>query len=152
VVLLVAQGEEGSWGLVLNRPTAVPLAKLFAGQPGLPRREGVLFAGGPVEAGRVLLLLLRAQRPPEDARPVFADVYLGWSPQALRDSRGIEEFRVYSGYAGWAPGQLEAEIARGDWRLLPAEVPLVFKRQPERLWEELVRRLETPVAVMEDAL
>jgi putative transcriptional regulator len=130
-------------GLVVNRPTAVPLSRLFAGEPGLG--QGVLFRGGPVDSGR-FLLLLRARRPPEGSRPVFADVHLGWSPQAVRDSPGVEEFRVYSGYAGWAPGQLEAEIARGDWRLAPAEAPLVFARHPERLWEELARRLETPVA------
>jgi putative transcriptional regulator len=143
VVLLVHHGNEGSMGLVVNRPTAIPLSRLFAGEPGL--EQGVLFTGGPVEAGR-FLLLLRAGRAPQGSRPVFADVYLGWSPEALRGSSGIEEFRVYSGYAGWAPGQLEAEIARGDWRLAPAEAPLVFVRHPERLWEELARRLETPVA------
>jgi putative transcriptional regulator len=145
VVLLVQHGAEGSWGLVINRPTGVPLAKLFAEEPGLRRQDGILFAGGPVGAGR-FLLLLRARRPPEASRPVFADVYLSWTPPPLRDARGISELRVYSGYAGWAPGQLEAEIARGDWRLLPAEAPLVFERRSERVWEELARRLETPVA------
>jgi len=145
VILLVQHGAEGSWGLVINRPTGVPLAKLFAEEPGLGRQDGILFAGGPVGAGR-FLLLLRARRPPEESRPVFADVYLGWTPAALRDSRGIAEFRVYSGYAGWAPGQLDAEMARGDWHLLPAEAALVFEPHPERVWEELARRAETPVA------
>jgi putative transcriptional regulator len=157
VVLLVQHGAEGSWGLVINRPTGVPLAKLFAEEPHLGRQEGILFTGGPVGAGR-FLLLLRARRRPEASQPVFADVYLGWTPAVLRDPRGISEFRVYSGYAGWAPGQLEAEIARGDWHLLPAEVPLVFEQRSERVWEELTRRVETTVAagrqshVMEEPL
>ncbi len=145
VVLLVQHGEGGSLGLVVNRPTGVPLAKLFAGEPLLARQDGILFAGGPVGAGR-FLLLLRARRPPEGSQRVFADVYLGWSPEALRDARGVTDWRVYSGYAGWAPGQLDAEIARGDWHLLPAEVPLLFEQRPERVWEELARRMETPVA------
>jgi len=145
VVLLVQHEAEGSWGLVINRPTGVPLAKLFTEEPGLGRLDGFLYAGGPVGAGR-FLLLLRAHRPPEESRPVFADVYLGWTPAALRDSRGISEFRVYSGYAGWAPGQLDVEIARGDWHLLPAEAPLLFGRRPELIWEELARKVETPVA------
>jgi putative transcriptional regulator len=149
VVLLVEQGEQGAWGLVVNRPTAVPLARLFAAEPGLRRREGVLFAGGPVETSR-FLVLLRARRPPAACRPVFADVCLGLEPGVLRGLRGIEELRVYAGYAGWAPGQLEAEIARGDWRLLPPEPSLVFPPRPERLWEELAPRLETPVAAGED--
>ena len=145
VVLLVQYGEGGSWGLVVNRPTGVPLSKLFAGEPLLEKQEGILFAGGPVGAGR-FLLLLRARRPPEESQRVFADVYLGWTPGALREARGISDCRVYSGYAGWAPGQLEAEIARGDWHLLPAEAPLVFEQRPERVWEDLARRTETPVA------
>lgn len=151
VVLLVQHGEEGTLGLVVNRPTGVPLSKLFAGEPLLERQEGILFAGGPVGAGSTLLLLLRARRPPEEFRRVFADVYLGWTPEALRDARGILDCRVYSGYAGWAPGQLDAEIARGDWRLLPAEVPLVFEQRPERVWEELTRRTETPVAAGDES-
>jgi putative transcriptional regulator len=150
VVLLVEHGEGGSVGLVVNRPTGVPLSKLFAGEPLLESRQGSLFAGGPVGAGR-FLLLLRAHRPPERSRRVFADVYLGWSPEALRDARGISDCRVYSGYAGWAPGQLDAEIARGDWHLLPAEVPLVFDPRPEQVWEQLTRRTETPVAAGGDS-
>jgi putative transcriptional regulator len=145
VVLLVQHGQGGSWGLVVNRPTGVPLSKLFAGEPLLERQDGTLFAGGPVGAGR-FLLLLRASHPPEQSQRVFADVYLGWTPAALRDARGISDCRVYSGYAGWAPGQLEAEIARGDWHLLPAEASLVFEPRPEQVWEQLARRMETPVA------
>jgi putative transcriptional regulator len=149
VVLLVRHGESGSLGLVVNRPTGVPLSKLFTEESGLARQEGVLFAGGPVDAGR-FLLLLRARRPPEGSQRVFADVYLGWSPEALRDAREVSEFRVYSGYSGWAPGQLDAEIARGDWHLLPAEPSLVFEPRPELIWEQLVRRMETPVAVLKE--
>ena len=145
VVLLVQHEAEGSWGLVINRPTGVPLSRLFPEEPGLHRGDGTLHTGGPVSAGS-FLLLLRAARRPEDARPVFADVYLGWTPAALKGARAVSDFRVYSGYAGWAPGQLEAEIARGDWRLLPAEAPLVFADNPERVWEAVTRRLDTPVA------
>ncbi len=150
VVLLVQHGEGGSWGLVVNRPTGVPLSKIFAGEPLLEKQEGILFSGGPVGPGR-FLLLLRSSRPPEDSLRVFADVYLGWSPGALRDARGITDSRIFSGYAGWAPGQLEAEIARGDWHLLPAEVPLVFEQRPERVWEELAQRTETPVAAGDES-
>jgi putative transcriptional regulator len=147
VVLLVQYEAEGSWGLVINRTTEVPLSRLFPEEPRLHRGDGTLHTGGPVSAGR-FLLLLRAARRPADARPVFADVYLGWTPAALKEegARAVSDFRVYSGYAGWAPGQLEAEIARGDWRLLPAEAPLVFADDPERVWEAVTRRLDTPVA------
>jgi len=145
VVLLVQHDAEGSWGLVINRPTGVPLSRLFPEERGLQTRDGTLYSGGPVSAGR-FLMLLRAPYRPEESRPVFADVYLGLTPASLRDPRGVPAVRVYSGYAGWAPGQLDSEIARGDWRLLPAESAAVFGERPERLWEELARRLDTPVA------
>jgi len=143
VVLLVQHGEEGSWGLVINRPTEVPLSRLFPEERTLKSEASPLFAGGPVSPGR-FLLLLRAPRKPLDSLPVFADVFLGWGPAALEDR--VSAFRMYSGYAGWAAGQLEAELARGDWRLLPAEAPLVFDEHPERVWEALIRLLEAPVA------
>ena len=146
VVLLVKHDADGSLGLIINRPTGIPLLRLFPEESGLHRQDGILYAGGPVEAGR-FLLLLRAPFRPQESHPVFADVYLGFTRAALRDPRGIPAIRVYAGYAGWAPGQLESEIARADWRLLPAEAAAVFEESPERLWEELTRRLDTPVAV-----
>jgi len=143
VVLLVQYGQDGCWGLVINRPTQMPLSGLFPDEESLKGQTGRLFAGGPVSPGR-FLLLLRSGRQPQDSLPVFADVFLGWGPGSLKGR--VSAFRLYTGYAGWAPGQLETELARGDWRLLPAEARLVFDEHPELIWEALIRLLEAPVA------
>jgi putative transcriptional regulator len=149
VVLLVDHGEEGSWGLVINRPTAVPLSKLFPEEKALQKRDDHLFSGGPVSPGR-FLLLVRSPRPPENSRPVFAEVHLASSPAVLRgpDARVITEFRAYAGYSGWAPGQLETEIARGDWYILTAEAAAVFAEDPALVWATLHTRAYAPVAFL----
>lgn len=142
VVLLIDHDPRGSWGLVINRPTPVRLEEALPEEQGLRGRSDRLFAGGPVAPNR-LLMLLRSLDPPGGTRPVFDDVHLAWSPAALR---GQAAFRLYAGYAGWGPGQLEAELSRGDWCLAPAQADLVFSEAPEDVWDLLVRRLPLQVA------
>ncbi|MGE5617131.1 MAG: YqgE/AlgH family protein, partial [Bacillota bacterium] len=54
--------------------------------------------------------------------------------------RPLEDVRVYAGHAGWAPGQLEREIARGDWYLAPADAHTIFDARPEAMWPALLRK------------
>lgn len=147
VVLLVDHEPEGSWGLVVNRPTTVKLSELFAKDAFLRRRRDTLHYGGPVEPARVLILV-RSSAELVDSRALFEDVRLAWSPEALKalGDPVKAELRVFAGYAGWASGQLEAEIARNDWLILPAEARLVFSETPEAVWEILQARSPQPVA------
>jgi putative transcriptional regulator len=146
VVLLVEQASEGSWGLVINRPTTVKLSSLFAKDPFLHRRSDTLHYGGPVEPARVLILLQSAV-PLPDSVAVFEDVRLVLNPEALQALSEAEKavLRVFAGYAGWAPGQLEAEITRGDWLIQPAEAALVFSENPKAVWQLLQARQPLPV-------
>ena len=81
-----------------------------------------LFAGGPVEPTR-LLLLFRLKEPPADARSVFDGVYVGGTPAVLEriitQAKPTETFRAFAGSAGWAPGQLGYEMRQGAWAVLP---------------------------------
>jgi putative transcriptional regulator len=142
VVLLIDHDPRGSWGLVINRPTPVRLAEALPEEQSLRGRSDRLFAGGPVAPSR-LLMLLRSQDPPAGTRLVFDDVHLAWTPATLG---GQAAFRLYAGYAGWGPGQLEAELSRGDWLLAPAQADLVFSEDPEGAWGLLVRRTPLQVA------
>jgi len=146
VVLLVEQGTEGSWGLVINRPTTVKLSSLFAKDPFMRRRRDTLHFGGPVEPARVLILLRSAVELP-DSRPLLEDVRLVMDPESLQALGDPEKLvlRVFAGYAGWAPGQLEAELARGDWLIQPAEADLVFSENPKAVWQLLQARRPLPV-------
>jgi putative transcriptional regulator len=144
VVLLIRYGPDGTMGLVINRPTQVKLAKVFPDVKELDQSKEALYLGGPVEPGAILLLV-RSGQPPEGALPVFGDVYLSSSQAVLqrliKKPEKNDRFRIYAGYAGWAPKQLELECERGDWHVLEADVETLFDRKPSEIWPELIQRV-----------
>lgn len=145
VVLVTRFDEEGAMGLVINRPAAVLPEQVLPEVPGLANYGGPLFLGGPVEVHNVLFLL-RAGDAPEPARHVFGDVYLSGSRSLLKSltqaPTGAVRLRIFAGYAGWAPGQLEHEIHRGGWHVITATEDVVFSDDPESIWEKVVPPLE----------
>lgn len=135
VVLIVEHGPDGTLGLILNRSTKVLLSE---GLPNLTVLKGTtyrLFAGGPVEGTR-LHLLFRLSEPPADARSVFDGVYVGGTPGVLeriiKQPKPTETFRAFTGYASWAPRQLEAEMHLGAWAALPPDAPVSLIRTRPR--------------------
>jgi putative transcriptional regulator len=143
VIVLVDHGAHGSLGLIVNRPVELTLDELL---PDLERARGHgehAWLGGPVATGQ-LLLLIRAQQPPPGSAHVLEGLHVSGSRETLVELLGGPgagvEFRAYVGYAGWAPGQLASEIARGDWTVAPGDAASVFARDPSGLWEKLLRR------------
>lgn len=147
VVLLIRYDADGAMGLTINRRTPVEAAKLLPGIPALERGGGLAYAGGPVETYKIFLLL-RADSRPQGAQPVVDDVYFAdnLGPVSETDASAPGSFRIYAGYAGWAPGQLDAELDRGAWRVMPGESAAVFDAAPAGLWERLIRRTELRIA------
>ncbi len=145
VVLLIEYGDQGAMGLIVNRPTEVKLSEVLEIE-GAERLLEPVYSGGPVAHGR-MLMLLRAQEAPEGALPVFRDVHSSGSrellDQLVAQPGSVKQFRVYAGHAGWAPGQLEAEIDRGGWHVMPGDPELVFSSAPKSVWRELIRRAVT---------
>ncbi len=143
VVLLIEYGLEGAMGLVINRPSTVKLASVFPDIKELKQRQDAIYVGGPVAADQ-MLLLIGSTGPPEQSTPVTDGVYISSSWKVLerlmkktgKDAR----FRLFAGYAGWAPDQLDFERSRGDWHVLKAEAEMVFSQNPAELWPELIRR------------
>lgn len=143
VILLLGAGPGGAMGLILNKPTTTKVSSRFGGI-GRLSRDAPLFFGGPV-GGHGLLLLRRSDRAPAADWSAVADrVYVTNVRTAMMDAlmtaRSTDEIRVYAGYAGWAAGQLDQEIRRGDWQLLPADASLIFRRNTTKLWQELSRK------------
>lgn len=143
VVLLVDyDAKKGAMGLVVNRATDVKLSDLLEIK-GVEGRTETVYIGGPV-AKTGILVLVRSGTEPDDASHVFDDIYVSSSRPLLEDlmnsPEGDEHFRLYAGYAGWAPGQLEFEIDRGSWHILPAEADAVFDPQPDKVWKRLIDR------------
>ena len=143
VVLLLEYDSKGAMGLVINRPTTVKLSKVLPEIEGLQKRSDTIYLGGPV-AKNQLMLLIRTSSPPEGSRLVFKDIYLSSSQTVIEkmidNPDTPERFRVYAGYAGWAPGQLDHEVSRGGWHILQADEESVFDKTPSQIWPELIRR------------
>lgn len=140
VILLVDYDRSGALGVIVNRPTAVALTDALPELEELRSRKDVLYLGGPVGRDRMLLLVRTANQPPQSLR-VFDRVFASGSLDAVRRSmqRG-EPIRAYAGYAGWGPGQLDAEVARGDWFIGPADSEAVFTERPTTVWDDLIDR------------
>jgi putative transcriptional regulator len=147
VVLVVEHGPEGTIGLILNRSTNVLLSKALPDIALLKGTSYRLFAGGPVEPTR-FLLLFRLKEPPADARLVFDGVYLGRTPKALEriiaQAKPTETFRAFAGFAAWAPRQLAAEMLLGAWAILPPDSLGIFDKDPTTLWQDCLSRLQAP--------
>ena len=142
VVLLLEYDETGALGLVVNRPTEFSLQDVL--ETPLPNSaEHVVFLGGPVEHRR-LIALFRSSEAVDGADRVTGDVHASGSVDTLR--RRLErdghaaDVHTYLGYAGWSPGQLDSELARGDWIVTPADATSIFDMPSAELWHDLMRR------------
>lgn len=149
VIVIVSFDEKGTLGLILNQPTQLPLSRIFSDLKGGKERTDTAYRGGPVERTQ-LQALLRSNPAREGAVHVLGDVYLTSSRTlvagSLAEGSGPSRFRVYLGYAGWAPEQLEQEVESGAWHVLRGEPDLVFDPDPESLWARMIRRTETRFA------
>jgi putative transcriptional regulator len=142
VVLVAEHGEAGAMGVVLNRPSetavaeAVPELVSFAGD------EEPVFVGGPVAVDS-LLALAEVEEPDETLELVVGAVGFVQDLEvpALRG-------RVFVGYAGWSPGQIEAELDEESWIVVPAEPDDVFSDDPDELWSSVLRRQGGPLALL----
>lgn len=145
VVLVTHPRQGGPWGVILNRPLDQRLSEIFEHDT-LKNRKDVLFFGGPV-ARQGLVFLVRSDKPPPRSTPVLRDVYFvsdpDWIDELLKRPEPTRGLRVFSGYSGWAPGQLQSEIARGGWHVVPADAETVFDKAPSRIWPELIERATT---------
>lgn len=145
VILLVGHDGDGSIGLIINRRTEVDLTTALPDVEELRGIKGRLFLGGPVARDRVILLV-RSSLPPESSLRVVDDVFVTTSANVLRQmvskTRSVEDLHVYAGYAGWAPGQLEAEVASGDWHVTMGDGRTVFETPAQQIWPSMMGRLE----------
>ena len=129
-------------GVVLNRPSPIPVEEAvppLADLPGLAGGDGLVYVGGPVQPDAIVVLADFAE-PERAGVLVFGTI--GFVPGDVEsDSVGeLRRARVFAGYAGWGPGQLEDELAESSWVLEPALPDEVFTDDPEQLWSAILRR------------
>jgi putative transcriptional regulator len=150
VVLLLDHDEDGTLGVVLNRPTEVLAADVLPSVAGLLESSALVFSGGPVAPQNAIAVGALAVREPDPVwfRRVFADIGLV-DVEALEDgSASVTQVRIYAGYAGWTPGQLDAELAEGAWHVLPLLPADVFNSEPQDLWRAVFRRQPAPLSFL----
>jgi len=147
VVLVCEHGAGGTLGIIINRPTALLLSEALPNVSILKGTSYVLFAGGPVQPGTVLMLF-RVVETPDQLPEIMEHVYLGLNRKVLErvitKPNPTETFRAYAGYAGWAPGQLEFEMAMGSWAVVQADPSSIFDKQSGTLWDEMTEALQAP--------
>jgi putative transcriptional regulator len=151
VVLLCEHGPEGAFGLVLNRPTETEAAEAVQLTPPPAMNSGVpLWIGGPVEPQRGWILL--GHRPSEAEAVEIADgLYLTSSQAVLRNliECGASRARILTGYAGWAPGQLDEELAASAWLTADVDLALIFDTPASQMWEAAIRALGADPALLQ---
>jgi putative transcriptional regulator len=141
VILVLEHGDDGALGVVLNRPTDAELDRAVPGWSSVAAPPAVVYVGGPVAAGAAIALASgRGTGPGGGFTALFGGI--GTVDLGREEEREhVDRIRVFAGYAGWAPGQLEAEIGEGSWFVVAAS-PLedAFCRAPEHLWSGVLRR------------
>jgi putative transcriptional regulator len=142
VVLLLEHGAEGALGIVLNRPSDTPLTEALADWAPLASPPAVVYVGGPVAIGTIIALA----RADGDDLPAgverisehFVTVDLASDPTLI--ATAVSALRVWTGYAGWAAGQLEAELAEDAWFVVDAQISDATSPEPSLLWRRVLGR------------
>lgn len=142
VVAVLHHDAEGAVGVVLNRPSALPVGEPFPGWHHLAADPPVMFSGGPVSLTGVICLARRAG-PAEPVGwtlvlPEFGTLDLERDPDEVGPA--VRGLRMFAGYAGWAAGQLEGELDDGAWIVADARPSDLLSDHPESLWRDVLRR------------
>jgi putative transcriptional regulator len=146
VVLVCALDAGGGLGLVLDRPTAEPAARHLPAWGAHLATPGMVFVGGPVQPETAIGLV---EADPAAVLPALSPVAdgLGLYDLEAGPAEGITAVRVFSGYAGWGPGQLEEEVEAGDWFVLDLEPGDPLTADPSGLRERVLRRQGPPLSL-----
>ncbi|MDP9398818.1 MAG: YqgE/AlgH family protein [Actinomycetota bacterium] len=146
VILVLDHDEDGALGVVVNRPTRVEVGEVLPSWQPYTSGPGVVFQGGPVALDSALALAavpsaLATGGEPMGWRRVVGGlglVDLDTPPELL--AAEMAALRVFAGYAGWSPGQLETELDEGAWHAVDAQAGDAFSGDPRQLWRRVLRR------------
>jgi putative transcriptional regulator len=140
VVLVTEHNDEGAMGIILNRPATTTVVEAAPELEDLVEPGDDVFVGGPVQPSSVIVLA-EWDSPEEATVPVFDGIgFVGADADPDELARTVSRARLFAGFAGWSPGQLETELERDDWILEPALPEDVFTPAPEQLWSDVLER------------
>lgn len=140
VVLICDHSPEGAFGLVLNRSSGSRVGELVVANLPVILKDSPLFLGGPVQP--TALSFIHSDNFIPDAN-VFPNLSMGHSLDELvevgESFSNSKKVKMFAGYAGWSPGQLESEMKRKSWLTFPASLELVFETPPDQLWQKILK-------------
>jgi putative transcriptional regulator len=142
-VLIAAPAPNGGHvGVIINRPTRRSLGSLFPEHEPSKKVVDPVYYGGPFSRGALVALVRADQAPGEGVVPLMKSLYLAFRANTI--DHVIEttpnDARYFVGYVGWRPGELRSEIDRGVWSVLNADLDMVFRKDTEGMWEELLQQ------------
>lgn len=142
VVLVLRHGRGGPLGVIVNKGSDVTLATVFRKPDDSALARKTLHFGGPIEPRRLIALYRHAEPQPREALQVADGLWMSQSESMIARvlERPPESYKILAGFSGWAPGQLEREIARGDWYLMPLDSSVLFGTDDDKLWQLLLRQ------------
>ena len=130
-------------GVIINEPTGTSAQEVFPHFPALKDDPSSAYYGGPVDNGRPTIAL-RTNHPPGHAVQLFEDVYVSTDAdtiaQILKDHTAPANLRIFLGRAQWLEDQLQSELMREAWYIVPPDAELLFSADPTHLWRKLVAR------------
>ena len=150
VVLVTQSADANTVGVILNRPTERRLVEIAPDWPGAASYAQPVHAGGPVMR-QVIVALFHSETAPQTAAfHVLRNVYLTMHPENIARllANPGQRFTLFAGFAGWAPEQLESEMMRDAWYVLPASEALLFRKDSAGMWRELVEKVRGGVVAI----
>lgn len=141
VIIAAPAPNGGHVGVILNRPTQRSLGSLFPEHEPSKKVIDPVYYGGPFSRSALVALVHTDHSPGAGSVPVMKDLYLAFRANTI--DHVIEttpnDARYFVGYVGWLPGELRSEIDRGLWSVLDADIDMVFRKDTEGLWDELLQ-------------
>ncbi|MBI5970038.1 MAG: YqgE/AlgH family protein [Deltaproteobacteria bacterium] len=139
VILILDYGQGGATGVIINRPTNIKLSDALPHAAEFHGLSYTVYIGGPVMPNG-MTALIRSSEQIHGAARVFGDVHVSPSLDAIKGiiGKNTRTLRFFAGYAGWGPRQLDGEVARGGWHVLPADAETVFTMSPAEVWSRLM--------------
>jgi len=148
VLLAVPTENSRHVGVIVNRPTGRSLSSLFPGHPPSKQVRDPVYFGGPMLRQAIFAVVQTDHTPGPGSIRIMKELFLATQGSVVDHiiEQTPNEARYYVGYVAWRPGELRLEIDRGLWYVLEADPELVFRKDPGRLWEELMRRARAVTA------
>ncbi len=148
VLLIEHNGDEGSFGLITNKPIHLKLNEVVKD---FPNNDFPLYLGGPVHPERLFYVHTLGDKIPGSLK-VFGNLYWGGEINKIMEMIdlnlvGPEQVKFFIGYSGWEPGQLEREMTEKSWIVTQPSLDLVLAQNPEKLWGSTLKKLGNDYAI-----